>query len=493
MKTGLGIGFRRALVFGAVLLMAATVSGTSELPRRLVRVAVLANDAPGMMHRRWGPTADYLTGTLPGYRFELVPISFDQVYAQADAGAMDFLLVNPAQVVQLENRGMALPVATLKGRFYGGDYGGVIFWSARRFDIRGARDVRGRRVAAVSPDSLGGWLAQLFEYQQAGIDLVGEAQSVEFVQSHEDAVRAVLEGRADLGFCRTGVLDAMAARGEIGFDAVRIGTDFVGPGPRGPRHHSTRLYPEWCLLVLHQVPRSLVEDVRRALLDMMPNDPAAVQSNTAGWMPAANYGEVRHCLRMLKAPPFDRETGGGPLPPALQWVLALVSLAGVSALLVCAILFLRLRSLRHRLDRELKQENRLGRSRSFLAAVLGSFPYPVVVIGLDYQVLLANPRAREVYGWHENGAEIMPCHRLMRQQGRPCHDSGDVCLLRKVIDSGKPEVVRTVHRYANGGEVPVRVHGMPLFDAAGELHAVVEWAVDENDEMVGQPSALPVN
>jgi PAS domain-containing protein len=466
---------------------------TTELPRRLIRVAVLANDAPGVVHRRWGATTDYLTGTLPGYRFELVPTSFERIFPQAEEGAVDFMLVNPAQVVQLESRGVILPVATLKGRYYGGDYGGVIFWSARRFDIQGARDIRGRRVAAVAQDSLGGWLAQLLEYREAGIDLPGEVKAVDFLESHEETVRAVLEGRADLGFCRTGVLDAMVARGEIGFDAVRIGSDFVGPGSRGPRHHSTRLYPEWALLALHHVPRPLVEDVRRALFDMAANDPAALQSNTAGWMPAANYGEVRHCLRELKVAPFDREAGGGPLSPALQWALALVSLAGVSALLVCAILFLRLRSLRHRLEHELEQENVLGRSRSFLGAVLGSFPYPVVAIGLDYRVLLANPRAREAYGWHGSEDGIMPCHRFMRQKGHPCHDSGDECLLQKVIASGEPEVIRTTHHYADGRTVPVRVHGMPLFDAAGELHAVVEWAVDESEEPSAQSSVFPVN
>lgn len=494
-------GFRRcrgrflvSVFLAGAFGFAALPCGAVDLPRRLVRLAVLANDAPGVVHRRWGPTADYLTGILPGYRFELVPIPFQEVLPSAAAGGVvDFLLVNPALVVQLENQGLALPVATLRGRFYGGDYAGVIFWSARRFDIRGARDLRGRRVAAVSPDSLGGWLAQAFEYREAGIELGAEAQSVVFLQSHEDTVRAVLDGQADLGFCRTGVLEAMVARGEIGFDAVRIGSDFVGPGQRGPRHHSTRLYPEWALLSLRHVPRPLIEDVRRALLDMAPNHPAAVQSNTVGWMPAANYGEVRHCLRILQAPPFDRDGEGGPLSATAQWALALVSLACVLALLACAVLFLRLRSLRRRLEREFEQEAVLGRSRSFLAAVLGSFPYPVVVIGLDYRVLLANPRAREVYGWDGGEDGIMPCHRFMRQKGHPCHDSGDECLLRKVIDSGRPEVVRTMHRYATGEEVPVRVHGMPLFDGNGELHAVVEWAVDESDEPAAQSCALPVN
>lgn len=484
----------RLLALAGVLLLAVALRADESIPsRRLVRFGVLANDAPGVCHRRWGPTTDYLTSKLPAYRFELVPIPFDEILPTVEEGSIDLLLTNPAQVVELAAHDLALPIATLRGRFYGGDYAGVIFWSARRFDIRGARDIRGRTMAAVSQASLGGWLAQLLEYREAGIDLQTEAKSIAFLQSHEETVRAVVEGRADFGFCRTGVIEAMANRGEISFDAVRIGSDFVGPGQRGPQHHSTRLYPEWPLLTLNHVPRTVIEDIRRALLEMPPNDPAAEQSNTTGWIPAANYGEVQHALRILNAPPFDEELGTKSFSPTAMRALALVSLAGMFAILGCAILFLRLRSLRHQLDLEIEHETKLGRSRSFLAAVVGSFPYPVVVIGLDYRVLLANPRAREAYGWREDEEGIMPCHRFMRQRGRPCHDFGEECLLRKVIDSGKPEVLRTVHRYANGEEQEVRVHGIPLYGPDGELHAVVEWALGESEAVANPDISFPVN
>ncbi len=480
--------------FLGALLLGLAVRGDESVPaRRLVRFGVLANDAPGVCHRRWGATTDYLTSRLPDYRFELVPIPFDEILPTVEEGSIDLLLTNPAQVVQLVAHDLALPIATLRGRFYGGDYAGVIFWSARRFDIRGARDIHGRTVAAVSPSSLGGWLAQLLEYHEGGLDLEAEAASITFLQSHEETVRAVVEGRADFGFCRTGVVEAMANRGEISFDAIRIGSDFVGVGQRGPRHHSTRLYPEWPLLALNRVPRTVTEDIRRVLLDMPPNDPAAEQSNTAGWTAAANYGEVQHALRVLNAPPFDEELGTKSFSPTAMRALALVSLAGMFAILGSAILFLRLRSLRHQLDMEIQQETKLGRSRSFLAAVVGSFPYPVVVIGLDYRVLLANPQARETYGWREGEEGIMPCHRFMRQRGRPCHDFGEECLLRKVIDSGKPEVLRTRHCSANGEEREVRVHGVPLYGPDGELHAVVEWALGESEAAANPDVSFPVS
>ncbi|MBT7300505.1 MAG: PhnD/SsuA/transferrin family substrate-binding protein [Victivallales bacterium] len=474
-----------------VLVAPGPLSGAPPSPvRRVVRIGILANDAPGVCHRRWGATADYLTSELNGFRFEIIPVAFDGILATASQGSVDFLLTNPAQVIQLVAEDLCLPVATLKGRFYGGDYAGVVFWSARRFDIRGARDLPGRTVAAVSQLSLGGWLAQKLEYQEAGIDLAAQAKGVAFQQSHEDVVRAVLAGQADMGFCRTGVLEAMAARREIGLDEVRIGTDFVGAGDRRPRHHSTRLYPEWPLLALNHVPNTLVEDVRLVLLDMPPTDTAARDSSTAGWMAAANYGQVRRCLRILKAPPFDRPVAA--VPSGRGWLLATLALASVFVVLVCAILFLRLRSMRHMLDTELAHETVLGRSRSFLAAVVGSFPYPMLVIGLDYRVLLANPKAREVYGWREED-EVMPCHRFLREKGHPCHDLGEGCLLRKVIDSAQHEVIHTVHRYADGEEVAVCVHGAPVFGPDGELHAIAEWAIDERDDPASQTASFPVS
>jgi len=466
--------------------------GAPPQARQVVRIGILANDAPGGCHRRWGATADYLTSELPGLRFEVVPIPFDEILATASQGSVDFLLTNPAQVIQLVAEDSCLPVATLKGRFYGGDYAGVIFWSAHRFDIRGARDVSGRTVAAVSQLSLGGWLAQKLEYQEVGMDLAAQTKGIAFQQSHEEVVRAVLAGQADMGFCRTGVLETMAARGEIGLDDIRIGTDFVGAGDRQPRHHSTRLYPEWPLLVLNHVPSTVVEGVRIALLDMPPTDTAARDSKTAGWMVAANYGLVRRCLRALKAPPFDRPPPVAAASSGRGRLLAMLALASMFVVLVCAILFLRLRSLRHMLDTELAHESALDRSRSFLAAVVGSFPYPMLVIGLDYRVLLANPKAREVYGWREEDG-VMPCHRFLREKGHPCHDLGEECLLRKVIDSAKLEVVHTVHRYANGEEVAVCVHGAPVFGPDGELHAIAEWAIDERDAPASQTASFPVS
>jgi PAS domain-containing protein len=193
-------------------------------------------------------------------------------------------------------------------------------------------------------------------------------------------------------------------------------------------------------------------------------------------------------------PPFDHKENERHFTAAAVHAIATASILGVLAVLMCAILYLRLRSIRHRLSVKEERESALGRSRSFLAAVVGSFPYPVVVIGLDYRVLLANPKAREVYGWQGTENDIMPCHRFMREQGHPCHESGEECLLRKVIDSGKPEVAYTTHHYANGDEVDVRVHGMPLFSPDGELHAVVEWAIDERDEpAAAQTASFPVS
>ena len=472
------------------ILLASSAQGTGT--RQAIRIGVLAHESPGTCHRRWGATADYLTSELDDLRFEIVPVSFAEVMPMVAEGRLDFLLANPVHLIQLVERDLCMPIATVKGRFYGGDYAGVIFWSARRFDIAGARDVRGRTVAAVSRQSLGGWLMQELEYKEAGIDVSAEAAGIAFLDSHEVVVRAVLAGEADLGFCRTGVLETMASRGEIELSGVRIGTDFIGAGQRAPRHHSTRLYPEWPLVALNHVPPALIDSVRLALLDMPSTDVAARDSHTAGWIPATNYGMVRRCLRLLGVPPFDRASAAPAEAPRYGEVVTLLILGGVFAVLVCAILFLRLRSLSHRLARELRHETVLGRSRSFLAAVVGSFPYPVVVIGLDYRVLLANPRARELYGW-EDDDEGVSCHSILRGRDLPCHDCGEECMLRKIIDSGEPEIIQAVHRYSDGKEVAVRVHGMPLFGPDGRLHAVAEWLIDERDDAGVQTAPPPGN
>jgi two-component system sensor histidine kinase TtrS len=125
-----------------------------------VRIGVLSHRGEAMTQRAWRPTADYLTSALPGWCFEIVPLDFDAVEPIVAAGAVDFVLVNPAIYVQLEVRHRIARIATMRngtGALERNVFGGVIFRRADRDDIHDLADLRGHQLMAVDPTSLGGW------------------------------------------------------------------------------------------------------------------------------------------------------------------------------------------------------------------------------------------------------------------------------------------------------------------------------------------------
>ncbi|MCD6327226.1 PhnD/SsuA/transferrin family substrate-binding protein, partial [bacterium] len=99
--------------------------------RREVRIGVLAKRGPGRCLAKWGPTADYLTDSIPGYTFSIVPLGFDDIHTTVERGEVDFALVNPPFYVCMELNHSANRIVTLKNRRLGKawiKFGGVIFY-----------------------------------------------------------------------------------------------------------------------------------------------------------------------------------------------------------------------------------------------------------------------------------------------------------------------------------------------------------------------------
>jgi ABC-type phosphate/phosphonate transport system substrate-binding protein len=103
----------------------------------------------------------------------------------------------------------------------------VIFTRSDRPDIHRLEDLKGKRVAAVDRTSFAAFLLQYDILKQHGVDLDTDSQ-IRFLGFPQDlCVMAVLDGKADAGFVRTGVLEAMAREGKIDLARLRI----INPTP----------------------------------------------------------------------------------------------------------------------------------------------------------------------------------------------------------------------------------------------------------------------
>ena len=94
------------------------------------------------------------------------------------------------------------------------------------------------------------YLAPAAELTTAGVD-ISRWQWQETGRAQRAVIDAVLSGKADLGFIRTGLLEELARQGNL-FDG-RI--EVLNPRPETayPVRLSTALYPEWALAALPHV------------------------------------------------------------------------------------------------------------------------------------------------------------------------------------------------------------------------------------------------
>ncbi|MCU7828281.1 MAG: PhnD/SsuA/transferrin family substrate-binding protein [Candidatus Thiodiazotropha sp. (ex Myrtea sp. 'scaly one' KF741663)] len=326
------------------------VADITQAGQRPVTIGVLAKRGTQVAIDRWSPTADYLNQQIPDLHFHILPLTFEQIPQQIQSQGIDLLLANSAIYIQSEHNFHAFRIATLinrSGNFPLASFGGVIFTRHDQPDISTLTDLKQKRFAAVNPTSLGGYLMAWRELEESGITI--DSLNVDFYGTHDDVVRAVLDGEVDAGTVRTDTLERMAASDLIDLHRIRLlnpkqADDF-------PFLLSTRLYPEWPMAALPHTPNKLVKKVTRALLNMPHDHPAAVTSHSFGWTVPSNYQPVHVLFEVLNLPPHKI-----PPPTIIAWAKTnpIAAATTTASFLLIAVFLLYLAKLNHRLNHSQK-------------------------------------------------------------------------------------------------------------------------------------------
>lgn len=272
-----------------------------------ITLGILAYLPKDKVYQRYQPLADYLNEFIPDKKVRLLPLSYndDQVEQAINDDRLDLLLTNPSHFIKLRATnnlsGAMLTQVVLRNGEPVSSFGGVIVTHAYNQEINTLEDLVDKRIAAADLRSLGGYQAQLYEILQADVELAGR---FEFLKKHNKVITAVLDGRVDAGFVRSGVIETLIKSGVLEWDQIKI----INPKSQGefPFRVSTDLYPEWPLLAL---PRMGDRDIRRiasALLALDANHPAAIAANIGGFDPPADYLSVETIMRTLRLPPYDQ-------------------------------------------------------------------------------------------------------------------------------------------------------------------------------------------
>jgi len=321
------------------ILAAWLAAGSPGAAEETYRIGVLAFRGAEHAVRSWAPTARYLSETVDGAAFEVVPLPLDALRESVARNKVGFVFTNSGQYVELESEYGISRIATLKTAFGSqihNVFGAVLFTRRDRSDINTLRDLKGARLAAVKPHAFGGFQMAWRELKAVGIDPFKDLSRIDFVGLPQDGVVfAVRDGKVDAGTVRTDVLETMDDEGAIRLADFRILNQKTVPG-----HNvllSTRLYPEWPFAIMPHIPTELAEKVAIALLSLRPDSPAVLATGYAGWTVPLDYKPVHDMFRDLEIGPYKRgEIGFGEfVEQNWQWavfaviLLILVALHGI--------------------------------------------------------------------------------------------------------------------------------------------------------------------
>lgn len=450
---------------GALCLLGLVANGQAAQP---VSIGVLSHRGDEATLSHWSKTADYLSRALPGYRFYIDPLNFDEVDEAVGNGMVDFILVNPAIYVNLEARHRVSRLATLKNRCCGevfNIFAGVIFARAERYDLNTLGDLQGSTFAAVDETSLGGFLMALREFKAAGVNPYRDFQELRFLGTHDEVVMAVREGRVDAGTVRSDILERMADEGQIRLGEFRIVeqqhyADF-------PLLHSTRLYPEWPFSKVRFTSNELAHQVSIALAAMPEDDPAAIAGNYAGWTIPLDYQPVHSLLRELLLPPYQHPQRFTLLDVLLRYWAWL--LGGLLLLLFMGGMI----SWVWRLNRALSHAKQ--RLEAQHALILDSVADGIYGVDLEGNSTFVNRAMEEITGWKAGEIIGKNQHWLLhhtRADGSP--HPGDECPVYHTFRDNQARYVDDdIFWCSDGSSIPVEYSSNPIRDEYGKATGAV--------------------
>lgn len=325
---------------GIILALFSYSSAVAEVARNEARIGVLAYRGSEQMHRKWMTLRDYLGNEIPEWSFEIVPITLSSAAGQIESGQLDFIVTNPGHFVDL-NRSFRLSVIATRlqqksdGTF-SGEFGSAII-ALKDSGITRLSDVAGKTVAAIDIDAFGGFQMAWHEFDRAGVDLFAPPTSLRFVGFPMDqVVMQVMDGTADVGIVRSGLMEDLAREGRIDPGA------FIHLNANVTYSHSdkvsTGLYPEWPFAVLAATDPALSNRVALALLKTNQAPVVEMRNGLDGWSAPVAYHSAFELRDAFQEKIARLATGGVRQSHYAIWAL----LAGT--LLICGALWRHLRA-----------------------------------------------------------------------------------------------------------------------------------------------------
>ena len=263
-------------------------------------IGVLAMRGEVTTRNHWQPLETLLNQQIAGERFHIQPLDLHQMQDAVNRGTVQFVVTNPAQFVQLNNRAALRWLASLRST-RGGKATSNVIGSAilvrRDGGIASAHDLIGKTVGAIDAQAFGGYLLGYKALIDAGLrperDLrlrfTGFPADALVYLLREKAVQAVI-----VPVCLLEKMDEEGLIHKADFKVVLNHPTSI------PCLSSTPLYPDWSFAALPAVSDELADRVTRVLFN-------APQDAPFRWGAPASTREVETLLRDVRQHPQQRQ------------------------------------------------------------------------------------------------------------------------------------------------------------------------------------------
>jgi len=335
--------------------------------------------------------------------------------------------------------------------------GGIVFSKSNRKDINRLVDIQDKSIAIASQQHLGGYWAQLYECRKAGFDV--QDDQLVIAGSHQKAIEAVIAGKADVGFARTGIFELMLAQGSVAANDIKVINAQYTPG--FANKISTEIYPEWPVFALNP-DNTRIKEVIRALLAYHPALEQVEEGGVIGYDLPADYMKIEALAREMRLPPFDFAPSFS-LSDAWQkwqdlgWLLIVFFSVLLSLLFVVAVMYRRAQRERYR--------NQL---------LLSSLGEGVFGVNNAERCTFINAVALQMLGYKES--EVLGRHQhavfhYHHPDGR-VFDRAD-CPVLQTLQDGQVRTLETHFIRADGRVFPARLNVAPMLEMSKVIGAEV--------------------
>lgn len=279
-----------------------TVQENSFANNEPVYFGVLAIDSAVSVNERYGPLMNYLSSEIQR-PVKLVILSQDSQFTEVEENKLDFITNNPLAAVQVQRLYETKFLLTHTRPKTGTRFSGLIIVDSDS-KITKIEDLKDKQAACVNFETAAaGCTFQMYHLLQNGFDPYKDFSNFIENKSQDNIVLAVLNGKIDVGFIRTGQLEKMVNKGLLtSSDEVRIidvaEDDFF-------YSHTTDLYPEWPIATLPDTDPDLVKQVQTVLGKLSPDHPALAKLKADGFVPAVDYSQLHDLIEALKLKSWD--------------------------------------------------------------------------------------------------------------------------------------------------------------------------------------------